>query len=88
MIEVANFQPSPCFWAVGDVQLVVRQHRIALGGECFADFTGTGGFAGEEGRERNLPAEPSFDLFNQGVIAGLAVAVTLGSPAQRVERFP
>ena len=24
VIEVADFQPSPCFWAVWDVELVVR----------------------------------------------------------------
>jgi len=36
MIEVADLQPATSLRSGGDVQLVVTQHRVALGGEGLA----------------------------------------------------
>ena len=49
VIEVTDLQPAARLWASGDVQLVVAQHRVALGSEGLAQLSSTGGFAGAEG---------------------------------------
>ena len=46
MIEVADLQPAACLGSRGNVQLVIAQNRVALGGERLAQLGGTGGFAG------------------------------------------
>ena len=49
VVEVADLQPAARLWASGDVQLVVAQDGVALGGEDLAQLGGTGGFARAEG---------------------------------------
>ena len=36
VVEVADFKPSPRFWANWNIQLVISKNRVALGGECLA----------------------------------------------------
>lgn len=56
LIEIANLQPAARLRARGEVQLVVTQHGVALGGEGLAQLGGTGGLA-DRGYEQ-LKADP------------------------------
>jgi hypothetical protein len=49
VIQVAGLQPAASLRTGWEVQLVIAQHRVALGGEGLAQFGSAGGFAGVEG---------------------------------------
>ena len=80
MIEVTDLQPAARLWASGDVQLVVAQHRVALGSEGLAQLSSTGGFAGAEGWSEVFRQGLALDLADQGRDGGLGCGCDGGQP--------
>lgn len=80
VIQVADLQPAARIWTSGDVELVVSQNRVALGGECLAQLGGTGGLTGPEGWSEVFRQGLPLNLPDQGCDGGLSCGGNGGQP--------
>ena len=71
VIQVPDLQPAACIWTSRDVQIVILQNGVALGGERLAQLDGTGGLAGPEGWSEVFRQGLALNLTDQGCDGGL-----------------